>query len=95
MTKTSAAVLESFEPSYSVYSLPYLFRNEEHAWKAFLGPVGREILLSGSSVGIRGLCYYDSGSRSFYTKSKPIKTPDDLVGMKIRVGNTDCLNLSK
>ena len=85
MTKTSAAVLESFEPSYSVFSLPYLFRNEEHAWKAFLGPVGREILLSGSRVGLRGLCYYDSGSRSFYTKDKPVKSPDDLQGMKIRV----------
>ena len=85
ITKTSAAVLESFEPSYSVYSLPYLFRSEEHAWKAFLGPVGKEILLSGSKVGLRGLCYYDSGSRSFYTKDKPVKTPDDLVGLKIRV----------
>ena len=85
ITKTSAAVLESFEPSYSVYSLPYLFRDAEHAWKAFLGPVGKEILLSGSKVGLRGLCYYDSGSRSFYTKDKPVKHPDDLVGLKIRV----------
>jgi tripartite ATP-independent transporter DctP family solute receptor len=85
ITKTSAAVLESFEPSYSVYSLPYLFRNSAHAWNVFLGPVGREILLAGSTVGLRGLCYYDSGSRSFYTKDKPVKHPDDLVGMKIRV----------
>ncbi len=85
MTKISAAVLESFEPSYKVFSLPYLFRDSRHAWSVFLGPVGREILLSGSRVGLRGLCYYDSGSRSFYTKDKPIKHPDDLVGMKIRV----------
>lgn len=85
ITKTSAAVLESFEPAFSVYSLPYLFRDSAHAWSVFLGPVGREILLAGSNVGLRGLCYYDSGSRSFYTKDKPIKHPDDLVGMKIRV----------
>src|SRR5690606_929330 len=32
-----------------------------------------------------GLCYYDAGSRSFYTKSHPIETPDDLKGLKIRV----------
>ena len=85
ITKTSAAVLESFVPVVSVYSLPYLFRDREHAWKVFLGPIGREILLSGTSVGLRGLCYYDSGSRSFYTKDKPIKSPEDLQGMKIRV----------
>jgi len=85
ITKTSAAVLESFVPVVGVYSLPYLFRSQEHAWKVFLGPIGKEILLSGTSVGLRGLCYYDSGSRSFYTKDKPIKHPDDLVGMKIRV----------
>ncbi len=85
ITKTSAAVLESFVPVVSVYSLPYLFRNKEHAWNVFLGPIGKEILLSGTSVGLRGLCYYDSGSRSFYTMEKPIRHPDDLVGLKIRV----------
>jgi len=85
ITKTSAAVMEAFVPSYSVYSLPYLFRNEEHAWKVFGGDIGEEILLSGVPMGLRGLCYYDSGSRSFYTKKKPIRSPDDLAGMKIRV----------
>ncbi|MEA1996285.1 MAG: TRAP transporter substrate-binding protein, partial [Gemmatimonadota bacterium] len=85
ITKTSAAVLESFVPEFSVFSLPYLFRNQEHSWKVFAGPIGTEILLSGTSVGLRGLCYYDSGSRSFYTKDKPILSPSDLEGMKIRV----------
>ena len=85
ITKTSAAVLESFVPVVGVYSLPYLFRSREHAWNVFLGPIGKEILLSGTSVGLRGLCYYDSGSRSFYTKERPIRHPEDLVGMKIRV----------
>ena len=85
LTKTSAAVLENFVPRAGVFSLPYLFRSQEHAWRVFLGEIGQEILASGASAGIRGLCYYDSGSRSFYTKDKPIRTPADLVGMKIRV----------
>lgn len=85
ITKTSAAVLESFEPRYAVYSMPYLFRDEGHAWRVFLGPIGKELLANGASVGLRGLCYYDSGSRSFYTKNRPIRHPDDLRGMKIRV----------
>lgn len=85
MTKTSAAVLESFVPEAGVFSLPYLFRDKEHAWKVFNGPIGREILHSGKTVGLMGLCYYDSGMRSFYTKGRPIDKPADLEGMKIRV----------
>jgi tripartite ATP-independent transporter DctP family solute receptor len=85
ITKTSAAVLESFVPEAKVYSLPYLFRDQQHAWKVFLGPIGKEILHVGKPKGLMGLCYYDSGSRSFYTKDKPITSPEDLAGLKIRV----------
>ncbi|MCK9309898.1 MAG: TRAP transporter substrate-binding protein DctP, partial [Candidatus Cloacimonetes bacterium] len=46
---------------------------------------GDDLLLSTENKWIRGLCYYDAGSRSFYTKDKPITKPIDLVGLKIRV----------
>jgi tripartite ATP-independent transporter DctP family solute receptor len=36
-------------------------------------------------VGLRGLCYYDAGSRNFYTIDRPVLVPDDLRGLKIRV----------
>ena len=85
ITKVSTSPLEGFIPIYSVFSLPYLFRDEDHYWKVLNGPVGKELLLAGESKYLRGLCYYDAGSRSFYTKDKPILSPDDLKGMKIRV----------
>ena len=85
ITKVSTSPLESFIPSMSVFSVPYLFRDEEHVWKVLDGPIGKKLLQAGSSVGLKGLCYYDAGSRSFYTKTKPILTPDDLIGLKIRV----------
>ncbi len=85
MTKVSAAVMESFSDDYKVLGLPYLFRSKEHAFKVQDGEIGRDILLSTENVWIRGLCFYDAGSRSFYTVSKPIHTPDDLKGLKIRV----------
>ncbi len=85
MVKISASVLESFMPSMSVFSIPYIIRDSEHQWKVLRGPIGKEILASGESKGLKGLCYYDAGSRSFYTKDKPILSPADLVGMKIRV----------
>lgn len=85
MTKTSAAAMEGFVPEMAVFSLPYLFRSEEHYWSVLNGEVGGELLAAGSDVGIHGLCYYDSGSRSFYMIDEPIMHPDDLSGAKVRV----------
>ncbi len=85
MTKVSTSPLESFIPSMSIFSVPYLFRDSEHLWKILEGPTGKKLLQAGEEKGLKGLCYYDAGSRSFYTKEKPIMTPADLEGMKIRV----------
>ena len=88
MTKVSTSPLESFIPVYTVFSVPYLFRDDTHFWNVLDGPIGKKLLKAGESVSLKGLCYFDAGSRSFYTKSKPILSPEDLVGMKIRVMNS-------
>lgn len=85
MAKVSTSPLESFVPVLSVFSVPYLFRDSDHLWKVLDGPIGEKLMRAGESVGLKGLCYYDAGSRSFYTKEKPIMSPADLAGMKIRV----------
>lgn len=84
MTKVSCSVLEGFVPSMSILSLPYLFKDEEHSSKVLEGKIGRKLLLAGERYWLRGLCFYDAGSRSFYSIEKPILSPSDLVGMKIR-----------
>ena len=85
MAKTSAAAMEGFVPEMAVFSLPYLFRDEAHYWNVLQGEIGRELLGAGQRVGIHGLCYYDSGSRSFYMINRPILKPSQLTGSKIRV----------
>lgn len=84
MTKVSAAVLEGFAPKYKALSAPYVFRNREHRFRVLEGEIGRELLLDSRRFWLLGITYYDAGSRSFYTKDRPIRTPDDLVGLKIR-----------
>ena len=88
MTKISAGALEGFIPEMGVFGLPYLFRDEAHCWSVLDGEVGRGLLEKGESKFLRGLCYYDAGSRNFYTKDRPIKTPEDLTKLKIRVMNS-------
>lgn len=85
MTKVSASVLEGFAPEFKVFGLPYLFRDDAHKKAVLDGPIGKEILAAPQTKFMRGLCYYDSGSRSFYTKTRPVRSPDDLKGLKIRV----------
>lgn len=85
MTKVSVGVFENFAPNTRILGLPYLFRDKGHTFNVLDGPIGQRLLNEGEKYRLKGLCFYDAGSRSFYTKDRPIKTPDDLKGLKIRV----------
>ena len=85
MTKVSAAVLENFAPSYRVFGLPYVFRDDAHRFAVLDGPIGDELLAAPERYRLRGLAFYDAGSRSFYTVDEPALAPEDLDGQKIRV----------
>lgn len=85
MTKSSAAVMEGFAPNFKVLSLPYIFRDTDHQFDVLTGDIGQDLMTEGEKYWLRGLCFYDAGSRSFYAKDKSIDDPDDLQGMKIRV----------
>ncbi len=89
MTKSSTGPLESFVPCLAVFSLPYVFRDDKHCWRVLDGPLGARLLQAGTSRGLRGLCYYDAGARSFYTTRRPILRPDDLTAMKIRTQKSE------
>ena len=85
MTKVSVGVLENFSPKMKIFGVPYLFKNRKHTYKVLDSEVG-QVLLSGLDIyWMKGLCYYDAGSRSFYTKERPVHLPNDLNGQKIRV----------
>jgi tripartite ATP-independent transporter DctP family solute receptor len=85
MTKVSTAPLEAFVPEMKLFGVPYVFRDDDHRWKVLSGEIGRRLLLAGEQYFLRGMCYYDAGTRSFYTKDRPILAPADLGGLKIRV----------
>ncbi|MGQ1947915.1 TRAP transporter substrate-binding protein [Geofilum sp. OHC36d9] len=84
LTKVSTATMEGFVEEYKIFGLPYIFRDKAHAFTVLDGPIGKAMLAKGEQYWLRGLCFYDAGARSFYA-SKPINTPADLAGLKIRV----------
>ena len=85
MAQVSVGPLESFVPEMQIFSLPYVFDDADHFWRTINSDLGEMLLLSPLKVDLRGLAFFDAGSRSFYTCPKPIDDPTDLAGMKIRV----------
>jgi tripartite ATP-independent transporter DctP family solute receptor len=86
IARTSLGVLGAIVPDVNVFNIPFVFRDEAHMRQVIDGPIGDELLqkITDSSIGIVGLGWMDSGTRNLFTK-KPVKTPADLKGMKIRM----------
>jgi tripartite ATP-independent transporter DctP family solute receptor len=89
LNRVNLAPLNSIVPETVVLALPFVFQSIAHSRAAFDGKPGRRLLELMEPHGLKGLCYYDSGARSFYNTRGPIHTPDDLRGVKIRVQNSD------
>jgi tripartite ATP-independent transporter DctP family solute receptor len=83
-TRTNSGVVAGFSKNFEAFSLPYIFESETHLWKLLESDMGNKLLDSLESSRMKGLAYYEAGSRSFYS-TKPVKTLQDLKGQKIRV----------
>ena len=82
----SNSILETFSNNYSIFNLPYLFASAEAYHAAMEDPdVVEPIFESTTQAGIKAVTWLDAGIRNFYTVDKPINTPADLRGLKIRV----------
>lgn len=89
INRIAIAPLNTFEPLTIIPALPFLFRSTAHIRGAMDGAPGQMILDALQPHGLVGLCFYDSGERSFYNTKRPILKPSDMKGMKIRVQNSD------
>jgi tripartite ATP-independent transporter DctP family solute receptor len=84
--RTSLGPIGPVVPEVNVFSMPFVFRSEAHMRTVLDGPIGQELLdkVTASPAKLVGLAWMDGGTRSLYTK-KPVRTPADLKGMKIRM----------
>ena len=68
--------------------LPYIFKGFEHRWNVLESEIGTGLLekVDSSNTGLRGFGYFQDGARNFFTvESKPVRTLEDIAGMKLRV----------
>ena len=72
--------------TFNIFGLPYLFNDHAHAYTVLDGPFGKELAEDmRKKTGIRLMAYADNGIRHFTNSKRPIKTPDDMKGLKMRV----------
>jgi TRAP-type transport system periplasmic protein len=64
--------------------LPFVFRSTQHAYAVLDGPIGSGVLNELAPHGLKGLAYWENGWRAFTNNKRPIKTPEDVKGLKIR-----------
>jgi tripartite ATP-independent transporter DctP family solute receptor len=90
MVWANGSAFNAIVPESVIPMLPFLFRDINHFRKVMYGPVGQQILDAFSSKGMVALAFYESGARSMYSK-KPIFSPADMKGMKVRVQPSDLM----
>ncbi|MHB0870478.1 MAG: DctP family TRAP transporter solute-binding subunit [Chloroflexota bacterium] len=77
--------LPSWVPELQLLGLPFLIRDRDHAYKVLAGPVGQEFEKKLDAQGLVVLTWWELGFRNMTTKNKPINSPDDVKGLKMRV----------
>jgi tripartite ATP-independent transporter DctP family solute receptor len=88
MARISVGPMGPIVPELNVFNLPFVFRDSAHMEKVIDGPIGAEMLKKLSdhpTAGLIGLCWMNAGSRNVYNSKKPIKSIEDLKGLKIRM----------
>lgn len=76
---------DTFDPIVRVIDYPFLFRDNAQADAILDGPLGREILDSLETSGFKGICFSENGFRHLTNSTQPVKGPEDIAGLKIRV----------
>lgn len=85
-TRANAIVLTNVSPSMGVFTLPFIFKDQDHKYQVLDGEIGEDVKDKLHDVGLVGFDFLEAGPRSFYTRSdRPIKSLADMKGLKIRV----------
>ena len=84
LTLTSTGPVPNFVPETRILDIPFLFRDKAHARAVLDGPIGQEMLGKFDSKGFKALAWAENGVRHMTNSKRPVNSPDDLKGLKMR-----------
>jgi tripartite ATP-independent transporter DctP family solute receptor len=88
IARVSVGPVGSVVDDLNVFNMPFVFRDVPHMRKVIDGDIGKELLqkiTDNPQTKLVGLAWMDGGSRSVYNTKKPIRSVEDLKGLKIRM----------
>ncbi|MGI6031136.1 MAG: TRAP transporter substrate-binding protein [Eubacteriales bacterium] len=88
MAKVNSANMTGYVPQLNAYSLPYIVKDFDTAWRALEGDAGDFIKAETEKLGFKVVCFLEEGSRYIFLKDHFVEEADDLQGMKIRTMNS-------
>ena len=91
MSVVTTSVVTGFVPEVAVIEFPFLFRDLDHTYKTLDGEVGQELLDKMSESNVKGIAFWENGPRHLANSKKPIKSVEDLKGLKMRVMESELL----
>jgi TRAP-type transport system periplasmic protein len=74
----------AFAPRLNALDLPYLFDDAAHVYRVVDGPVGERLLGELEAHQLKGLAFWEIGFRNLTNSVRPVTTPEDVKGLKIR-----------
>ena len=89
IARVNVSLLAGIVPEMRALLMPYLFRSTEHLRATMDGKIGEDLLEAARPHGFVGLAFYDSGFRSIYNRTRAVRSPVDLAGLRIRVQQID------
>ena len=84
ITANSQGAFANVVPEYAAFGMPFLFADLPSAWKLMDGPVGKELADKTAEKGMVVLGYWDNGIRHMSNSKRPLNTPEDMKGLKMR-----------
>ena len=87
----TGAPVPNFVPEAGIFGIPFLFRDAQHAHAVLDGPIGDELLRKFTAKDMIALAWGENGMRHLTNSKRPIVTPDDLKGLKLRVPQSDTM----
>jgi tripartite ATP-independent transporter DctP family solute receptor len=79
------ASFQNIEPKMGVEGIPYAWSDHQHAYRAFDGELGNQLAALLERKGVKILAWWENGFRHVTNNKRPINTPEDLKGLKLRV----------
>lgn len=91
MAFVTGAPMPNFVPDIGVFGIPFLIRDAAHAYSVLDGPLGQQLLKKFDAQNIVALAWGENGMRHITNSARPIRSPEDLKGLKLRVPQSDVM----